>query len=360
LTLNVAAGADGSYSLYEDAGEGAPTASTTTPFTWRDASRTLTIGAAAGTYPGAPASRSYTLRLTNAGAPTAVSVDGVQVPETAWSYNSDRRTVTVTTAALPVAAAHTVTLTGTAAGNPSGGEVIGVGGLCVDVRGGTAADGQPVQVYTCNHTAAQQVTYAADGTLRLLGRCLTADTGPVTTGACAQTWTHRSDGALVNTASGRCLDVPDGNTTPGAVQLQVYTCNGSAAQTWRPPPGPIAGASGMCADVADADPASGTPVQLWSCNSSDAQRWSAPGDQTVRALGKCLDARGAGTANGTAAQLFDCNGTAAQQWTTRSDGTILNPVSGRCLDDAGGLLHAGDRLQLYDCNSTPAQQFRLA
>jgi hypothetical protein len=364
LTVNVAAGADGSYSLYQDAGEGAPTSSSTTPFGWRDTTRTLTIGAAAGTYPGAPAARSYTLRLANSAAPTAVSVDGVQVPETAWAYNNDRRTVTVTTAALPVGAAHTITLTGTATGNPTGGEVIGVGGLCLDVRGGTAADGQPVQAYTCNHSAAQQVTYAADGTVRVLGRCLTpagtTNNSLVTTGACTQTWIHQSNGALTTTASGRCLDVPDGNTTPGAVQLQVYDCNGSPAQTWRMPPGPIAGPAGMCADVVDADPTSGTPVQLWTCNTSDAQRWSAPGDRTLRAFGKCLDVRGAGTANGSPAQLFDCNGTAAQQWVTRPDGTILNPVSGRCLDDAGGLLHAGDRLQIYDCNGTPAQQLRLS
>jgi Ricin-type beta-trefoil lectin domain/Domain of unknown function (DUF5110) len=363
LTVNVAAGADGTYSLYQDAGEGAATQSSTTALSWRDATRTLTVGAAAGTYPGAVTARSYTLRLSNAAAPTAVSVDGTQLPETAWAYNADRRTVTVTTAALPVASAHTVTLTGTAAANPSGGEVIGAGGLCLDVRGGVAADGQPVQLYTCNHGSAQQATYPADGTVRLLGRCLTAagtaDNSPVTTGACAQTWTRQSNGALINAASGRCLDVPDGNTTPGAVQLQLYDCNGSAAQTWRMPPGPIAGPAGMCADVVDADPTSGTPVQLWGCNNSDAQRWSAPGDRTLRTFGKCLDVRGAGTANGTPAQLFDCNGTAAQQWVTRSDGTILNPVSGRCLDDAGGLQHAGDRLQIYDCNGTAAQKFRL-
>jgi hypothetical protein len=269
----------------------------------------------------------------------------------------------VTTTALPVGAAHTVTLTGTATGNPSGGEVIGAGGLCLDVRGGVAADGQPVQLYTCNHSAAQQVTYAADGTVRLLGRCLaaagTGNNSPVSTGACTQKWTHQSTGALINVASGRCLDVPNANTTPGAVQLQLYDCNPSAAQTWQMPPGPIAGPASLCADVAGADPTSGTPVQLWGCNTSDAQRWSAPGDRTLRAFGKCLDVRGAATANGTPAQLFDCNGTAAQQWTTRADGTILNPVSGRCLDDAGGLLHAGDRLQIYDCNGTQAQQLHL-
>ena len=364
VTLNVAAGADGSYSLYQDAGDGPAGQSSTTPFTWSEGSRSLTIGATAGTYPGAVSSRAYTLRLSNTAAPASVSVDGSPLPETAWSYNGDRRTLTVTTLALPTGAGHSLALAGTATGNPASGEAIGIGGLCLDVRGGIAADGQPVQLYTCNHTAAQQVTYSADGTVRLLGRCLnaagTANGSPVRTGACAQSWTKQSDGALVNAVSGRCLDVPNADTTAGAVQLQLYDCNGTAAQTWRMPSGPIVGPAGLCADVADADATSGTAIQLYGCNSSDAQRWSAPGDRTLRALGKCLDIRGAATANRTPTQLFDCNGTSAQQWVTRPDGSILNPLSNRCLDDADNLQRTGDRLQLYDCNGTAAQQFRLS
>ncbi|MFD1045541.1 TIM-barrel domain-containing protein [Kibdelosporangium lantanae] len=115
LTLTVGAGANGSFSLYQDAGEGLgyrSGQSTSTPITWADSTRTLTVGATTGTYPGAVASRSYTLRLTNAAAPTAVFVDGTQVPETAWSYNSNRRKVTVTTSSLSVGSAHTVTLSG--------------------------------------------------------------------------------------------------------------------------------------------------------------------------------------------------------------------------------------------------------
>jgi glycosyl hydrolase family 31/ricin-type beta-trefoil lectin protein/uncharacterized protein DUF5110/carbohydrate binding protein with CBM6 domain len=364
VTLNVAAGADGTSSLYQDAGDGPgyrSGQSATTAYAWQDTSRTLTVGAVAGTYPGAPTARSYTLRLSNAGAPAAVTVDGVQVPEAAWSYNADLRVVTVTTDALPVTAAHTVALLGSAAGNPAAGEVIGAGGQCLDVRGGVAAEGQPVQLYACDHTAAQQVTYAGDGTVRMLGRCLApAGTGagsPVAivscSGAAAQSWTRQSDGTLTHVASGRCL------SASGTAQAQISHCAGAAGQTWRFPPGPIAGPAGLCADVADADPTSGTPLQLFGCNASDAQRWSAPGDRTLRAFGKCLDVRDAGTANATPAQLFDCNGSAAQQWVTRADGTILNPPSGRCLDDAGGGGHAGDRLQIYDCNNTPAQRFRL-
>jgi hypothetical protein len=98
--VNVAAGADGSFSLYQDAGEGTgyqSGQSTSTPISWNDAARTLTVGATTGSYPGAPAQRSYMLRLSNSAAPTAVDVDGTQVPETAWAYNQNTRIVTVTT-----------------------------------------------------------------------------------------------------------------------------------------------------------------------------------------------------------------------------------------------------------------------
>ncbi|MCU7729909.1 ricin-type beta-trefoil lectin domain protein [Actinoplanes sp. KI2] len=370
LTVNVAAGADGSFSLYGDAGEGKGYQSgeyTTTPLSWADGTRAFTVGATTGSYPGAPTARAYTLRVANSAAPTAVSVDGTQLPETAWSYNRDSRTVTVTTDRLPAGTAHSVVLTGTATANPTSGETIGVGGLCLDVRGGTSAEGQPVQVYTCNHTAAQTVSHAADDTLQVLGRCVTAagtaNRAAVTTNTCAgaagQLWTRRADGSLLNPASGRCLDVPDSNTTPGAVQLQLYDCLATDGQIWRLPPGPVTGPGGLCADVAGADPSSTTPIQLYTCNASDAQRWSTPGNGSIRVFGKCLDVANGATANHTAVQLFDCNGTPAQTWTSRADGTLYNPSSGRCLDDTGNAHTAGDLLQIYDCNNSSAQQFRL-
>ncbi|UQU65823.1 ricin-type beta-trefoil lectin domain protein [Couchioplanes caeruleus] len=368
-TVNVAAGADGSFPVYADAGEGTGYKSgqfTTTPLSWADGSRTFTVGATSGSFPGAPGTRAYTLRVSNSGAPAAVLVDGVQVPETAWGYNRNSRTVTVTTDRLSTTAAHTVTLSGTATDNPATGEAIGVGGLCLDVRGGVAADGQPMQVYTCNHSAAQQVSHADDNTVRVLSRCLTAggtaNRALVTiagcSGAASQSWTRQADGTLLNPASGRCLDVPDSNRTPGAVQLQIYDCVRTDGQLWRLPPGKVTGPGGLCVDVADGDPASVNAAQLFTCNGTDAQRWSTPGDGTVRTFGKCLDVSNAGTANGTPVQLFDCNGSGSQTWTSRSDGSLVNPQSGRCLDDRDNRQQPGDPLQIYDCNGSAAQKFR--
>ena len=373
LTVNVAAGANGSFSLYQDAGEGTgyqSGQSTSTPISWNDATRTLTVGATTGSYPGAPAQRSYTLRLSNSAAPTAVDVDGAQLPETAWAYNPNRRVVTVVTPALPVATAHTVALSGSATANPTSGEVIGTGGLCLAVGGGTDASGQPVQLYTCNHTAAQQVTYTGARPVQILGKCLDVSNGATASGTAvqlydcngtgAQAWVLHANGALVNPQSGRCLDDPGGTTTPGAVQLQIYDCNNTAAQVWRLPPGPVNGPGGLCVDVADADPASATAVQLYTCNQTDAQHWSVPGDGTLRVFGKCLDVQSGGTGNGTPIQLFDCNGSGAQTWVSQADGSLLNPQSGRCLDDPGGGTAPGAvQLQIYDCNGTAAQQYGL-
>jgi hypothetical protein len=369
VTLNVAAGADGTFSLYQDAGEGTgyqAGQSTTTPVTWQNATRTLTVGATTGTYPGAVTARAYTLRLSASTAPTSVAVDGVRLPETAWSYNGDSRTVTVTTASLPVAANHTITLSGTAAGNPATGEVLGAGGLCLAARGGASANQTPVELDACDHSVGQQVTPPTAGTVQISGACLDAAGGATANGTAvqlytcngtgAQNWTLQANGELVNPVSGRCLTAPNG---AGGVGLQLADCTASAGQVWRLPPNRVTGPAGLCVDVANADPASGSAVQLYGCNSSDAQRWSAPGDGTLRSLGKCLDVTGGATANGTTVQLWDCDGTGAQNWVTQSDGTLRNPSSGRCLDDPDNAGKQGDRLQIYDCNSTAAQHFML-
>jgi hypothetical protein len=39
---------------------------------------------------------------------------------------------------------------------------------------------------------------------------------------------------LVNVRSGKCLDIPGGSATPGK-RLQIFTCNGTAAQRWTLP-----------------------------------------------------------------------------------------------------------------------------
>jgi glucosylceramidase len=141
---------------------------------------------------------------------------------------------------LPARTTATFTWSGNQSGG-SAGPVTGLAGKCVDVAGAGTANGTPVQLHTCNGTAAQQWTRGADGTLRALGKCLDI-AGPSTTdgtpthlwdchGGASQQWTHTAGGALTNAYAGTCLDVT-GNNPADATRLQIWTCTGGANQKW--------------------------------------------------------------------------------------------------------------------------------
>jgi glucosylceramidase len=121
--------------------------------------------------------------------------------------------------------------------------------------------------------------------------------------------------------------------------------------------GQIVGYGAKCADVAGASSANGTAVQLYTCNGTSAQTWTVGTDGTVKSLGKCLDVAGASSANGTKVQIYDCNGTAAQQWTAGSGGTLTS--LGKCLDAAGSSSADGTKLQLWDCGGGANQKWTL-
>ncbi len=119
-------------------------------------------------------------------------------------------------------------------------------------------------------------------------------------------------------------------------------------------PDAISGYGGKCVDVAAANPANGTRVQLYTCNGSAAQRWIVGTDGTMTSLGKCLDVASAGTANGSKVQIYDCNGTAAQKWQA-TGGELVNTGSGKCLDATGPSTADGTPLQIWTCTGAANQ-----
>ncbi|MFF1275780.1 lectin [Streptomyces marokkonensis] len=126
-----------------------------------------------------------------------------------------------------------------------------------------------------------------------------------------------------------------------------------------PRAGEVRGVGGKCLDVDDAGTADGTEVQIWTCNSTAAQRWTVAEDGSLRALGKCLDVSGGGSADGTRVQLWTCNGTGAQKWAAQPDGTVRNPQSGKCLDASGGTWNDGTPVHLWTCHTGPNQKWTL-
>ncbi|MDN3359695.1 ricin-type beta-trefoil lectin domain protein [Actinomadura sp. DC4] len=127
----------------------------------------------------------------------------------------------------------------------SGPVTSGIGGKCLDVRGGGRTNGTAVRTHACDSTGAQVWTLPGDRTLR---------------------------------AFGKCLDVSNGGTADGT-RIQLYGCNGSAAQQWiyGAPTGSLTNVrSGKCLDVTGSDPADDTRLQIYSCNGTAAQRWTLP------------------------------------------------------------------------------------
>ncbi|WP_434391382.1 RICIN domain-containing protein [Melittangium boletus] len=120
---------------------------------------------------------------------------------------------------------------------------------------------------------------------------------------------------------------------------------------------PVKGLAGKCLDVSGGNTASGTRIQLWDCNGSAAQNWAFQADGTVRSFGKCLDVSNSGTADGTVIQLWDCNGSAAQQWLHTGANDLVNPQANKCLDVSGGNSASGTPLQLWTCNGSAAQKW---
>jgi chitinase len=129
-----------------------------------------------------------------------------------------------------------------------------------------------------------------------------------------------------------------------------------------PPPtgatGPITGYEGLCLDDRSASTADFNPVQVYTCNGTNAQSWTVESNGTLQVLSGCLDVAGAGTTNGTLVDYYPCNGTGAQSWVHESNGELENTNSGKCLDDTG-YGGSGTQVQIWTCDDTSNQQWNI-
>ncbi|MEU8297796.1 ricin-type beta-trefoil lectin domain protein [Micromonospora sp. NPDC048909] len=123
--------------------------------------------------------------------------------------------------------------------------------------------------------------------------------------------------------------------------------------------GPVVGLAGKCLDVAAASSADGTPVQLYDCNGTAAQQWTFGADGTVRALGKCLDVRDNATANGTRVQIWTCTGAANQRWTATAARDLVSASAGSCLDVLGNSSTNGTATQIWSCTGAANQKWTV-
>lgn len=128
---------------------------------------------------------------------------------------------------------------------------VGLADKCIDLSGGLATAGRPIQLYGCNDTIAQKWTFTA-----------------------APNQPNANLGTLM-VYDDWCVQ-PAGTTAGSAFQIQQ--CDGTAGQNLeRTSAGQLKHtASGLCLAVKDAATANGTPLVLAACGSGiAAQQWEA-------------------------------------------------------------------------------------
>ena len=114
--------------------------------------------------------------------------------------------------------------------------------------------------------------------------------------------------------------------------------------------------AGSCVDDNADSNATGTHIQMYTCNGGAAQQWTLATNGTIQINGECMDVTGGSTANGALIEEWTCNGGANQQWLA-VNGTLVNPVSGKCLDDPGFNTANSTQLDLWTCNGGSNQQW---
>ena len=118
---------------------------------------------------------------------------------------------------------------------------------CMDVNGGSLANGTAVQAYSCTAAMDQQFEFAGSYS--------------------------GTQGTTIYLVGGqRCLDVKNAGTQPGT-KVDSFTCNGTAAQRWYYYNGQVINLNGnnLCLDSGSG--ANGTQLVINTCNGTESQQW---------------------------------------------------------------------------------------
>ncbi|WP_371574531.1 RICIN domain-containing protein [Streptomyces sp. NBC_01314] len=213
------------------------------------------------------------------------------------------------------------------------------GGRSVAVWTGSATAGQRLAQWVDDGATDKQWTLApsTDGYYKIrsvrntsLFMTGAAQSGPVTLQASinaatdpaaddAQEWQLVQEPAPANpftlkgANSGRCLDVPNGQT---GVQVQIWDCSGNQNQTITQTAAGELRVAGNCLAAAGDGTTAGTKLILWICNGKSSQKWSFRMDGSVinRSNGLAVDVKNSAKANGSPVQLWTALGNATQKW----------------------------------------------
>ncbi|KAJ7635006.1 hypothetical protein FB45DRAFT_1025905 [Roridomyces roridus] len=217
------------------------------------------------------------------------------------------------------------------------------GNKCLDVSGGSTANGNKMQIWTCNTPNNNQQWSLSGQTIQ---------------------WSGHSS----------CLDLSGGRLTNGNV-IQIWGCNGGSNQVWTRTTGPGNGsgstgggstgsgrtirpnASGTTCLTA-ASNANGAKVVVQPCNGSPNQSWTQNGQTLLVNGNMCLDVTDGNTNDGAKMQIWACTpgqGGAAQHFATAGS-KIQWAGKNKCLDLTGSSLASGNQVQMWSCASGNGNQ----
>ncbi len=156
------------------------------------------------------------------------------------------------------------------------------------------------------------VPYGSDGSIVWMFQCWGGDN---------QKWFFDTSKTQVRTSDGRCLEYSEFRA--GSPVLAGTCSPFNRNELWH------MGSNGtfyvqnltqanLCLDITNGSTANRTPLQLWDCNGTAAQSFFLKGPIVGTQSGKCLQLPQTSsdivTLNGTEPELFTCDGGANQQW----------------------------------------------
>ncbi|HUC25119.1 MAG TPA: GH25 family lysozyme [Streptosporangiaceae bacterium] len=260
---------------------------------------------------------------------------------------------------------------------PAGHLVLHRDGKCLAER--SPAD---IAIETCSGAASERWTIAADGSVRIGGKCLTAKSASSTASAAldltsctgAQRWQLGSNAVLRYVSDSRCLadtGSKNGSRAVAAVCKATSNNTGSAStpstsQQWTVPAGALTSdIAGYCASTLRATSGPSGDPTLRRCVTSGAQDWTIEPDGALRAGGKCLRTVSSSGSPGALLHLGSCTAGASDQVWQLAGGPVgvhlVNPASGLCLADPGDRATVGTLLRMEPCVATdPGTSWRVS
>ncbi|MFG1991770.1 ricin-type beta-trefoil lectin domain protein [Actinoplanes sp. NPDC048988] len=161
-----------------------------------------------------------------------------------------------------------------------------------------------------------------------------------------------TSGGTGNCSSGGTMWFQPVNEILSVYGLTLTTTGGGSGSSL------ISSLNNKCLDVPNSNFSDGVPVQMWGCNGTAAQKWNFVNGTLQTSNNKCLDVAWGSTANGAVIQIANCSGNAAQQFVLSAAGDLVNPQANKCVDIDAWNADDGARLILWGCTGGANQKWR--